>query len=147
MTILLSVVAALAVAPPYTSFKISDADFERVTSHEYRECLDKSGGVTASMRNCSSTEFTRLDRELNIAYRDAMARLDPHGKAKLRNAERIWLKVRWQGCERQAAEEEGGTLALLILDSCVILEMTRRVVWLQRYGTMQVNAGNPPVDR
>lgn len=73
MATLFSIAAALAVsvaAPDYGSFKITDADLDRVTSHEYAECVDKSGGVTASMRDCSAAEFTRLDRALNIAYRD-----------------------------------------------------------------------------
>lgn len=146
MAILFSIAAALAVsvaAPDYGSFKISDADFDRVTSHEYRKCLDESGGVTARMRDCSAAEFTRLDRALNIAYRDTLARLDPNGKAKLRVAERIWLNTRWNECDRQSAKEGGGTLALLIADSCGISEMARRTVWLQQYGGTQATVDVP----
>ena len=147
MAIMISIAAAaLAGSPvssPYGSFKLSDAEFERATSHEYRECLDKNGGVTASMRDCSSAEFARLDRALNTAYKDAMARLGPDGKGKLRDAERTWLKVRWRECDRQAAREDGGTLAVLVADGCGIAEMARRIVWLQRYGAPQSNAAIP----
>src|SRR4051794_15488225 len=114
MAMMLSLAAAAllgsAAAPPYPSFKITDAEFDRVTSAEYRHCMDKSGGVTASMRDCSGAEFARLDRALNIAYREAMARLDGGGKVTLRDAERQWLKTRWKQCDHKAAEE-GGTLA------------------------------------
>ena len=71
-----------------------------------------------------------------------MARLDPNGKSKLRDAERIWLKLRWKECDRQAARD-GGTSALLNSDGCGISEMARRIVWLQSYSPSQLTAVVP----
>jgi len=125
--------SASAAVPPYPSFKITDAQVARVLSIEFRQCVDRSGGVTSSMRDCGTKEFARLDRALNIAYRNAMAQLNASGKAKLRYAERRWLKTRWSECDLEAASGDGGTAALLNEDGCGMSEMARRITWLQRY--------------
>ena len=136
---LVSLVAILlGTAPtspvPYSSFQISDAEFERVVSPDYKACLASSGGVTVQMRDCSAAEFGRLDAKLNAEYRSAMSRLQQNVRLKLRQFERDWLKVRWRECDRKMAEEDGGTLALVISDGCRLSEIARRTVWLRRYG-------------
>jgi uncharacterized protein YecT (DUF1311 family) len=130
---LLACAAAAFAVPPYERFAVADAD--ATPSREYARCMDRSGGVTVAMRDCAGSEHERLDRRLNAAYRAAMARLpDGAARTRLRNLERRWLAVRWSRCRRDADAEGGGTLALLILDSCTLDEMVRRVVWLERYG-------------
>lgn len=86
------------------------------------------------MRECNHTEFERLDAILNAEYRNAMARLPAKAsRARLRASQRQWLKARWNGCYEAAKEEEGGTIWLLMVDSCGIGEMMNRIVWLKHY--------------
>lgn len=118
---------------PYDRFQLSDAEYESLISREYDRCIEASGGITIKMRDCASAEQDRLDRKLNIAYRKAMAGLpNQAAKAKLRNLERQWLATRWDSCHRDA-EQETGTIGLLMLDGCGLYEMQRRVTWLERY--------------
>lgn len=127
----------MALAPaqlPYSSFRASDADFERVVSVEYKKCEGEAAGVTAEMRDCSAAEFDRLDAQLNDEYREAMLRSRPSERAMLRQLQRRWLATRWRECDLAMAKEEGGTLALLIGDGCRLTEMARRILWLERYG-------------
>ena len=55
-------------------------------SPDFDKCIDKSGGNTALMRECSTQEYNRLDKMLNANYRKAMRALDKKLQAKLRNA-------------------------------------------------------------
>jgi uncharacterized protein YecT (DUF1311 family) len=126
--------SAAGATQPYERFRISDAEFQRVTSAEYRRCMDTSGGVTSNMRDCSETESLRLDARLNAVYRDAMSRLPtPAARNRLRALERRWVATRYRDCERNARSERGGTLWLIMMDGCGLDEDVRRIAWLERY--------------
>ena len=132
---LLSGASAAAAVPAYERFRASDAETERVISDDYRHCMDASGGVTANMRDCSEAEGRRLNTRLTTAYRAAMARLPTaSARARLRALERRWVATRYRHCDREARSEGGGTMALLIMDSCATDEDVRRIVWLEHYG-------------
>lgn len=47
---------------------------------------------------CAGEDAARADRALNLAYKDAMARLDANGKASLRAAQRAWIRHRDKEC-------------------------------------------------
>ena len=101
--------------------------------------MDKSGGVTINMRNCSAAEHERLDALLNSTYQSALTRLPSDAaREQLRAQQRHWLKTRYDHCDERLEEAgEGGphsgTMALLILDACGLSEMDRRIAWLERY--------------
>jgi uncharacterized protein YecT (DUF1311 family) len=131
---------ASAVGPgSYPSFKLSTAESEQRESKVYARCLDRSGGVTIHMRNCSAAEAERLDALLNSTYRRALARLPTEAaREELRAQQRQWLKTRYDHCDKELEEAgEGGpnsgTMALLILDGCGLSEDDRRIAWLERY--------------
>jgi uncharacterized protein YecT (DUF1311 family) len=135
VALLASTAPAAAAVPPYERFRLADGAIDRMIGAEYQGCMDGSGGVTAAMRDCAAAEHERLDVRLNAAYRAALARLpNPAARTRLRTLERRWLATRWAGCRRQAAAEGGGSMGLLILDSCALEEMVRRIVWLERSG-------------
>jgi len=97
--------------------------------------MDTSGGVTANMRDCSYAESQRLDLLLNATYRAALGRLPTMARRlELRQLQRRWLATRYRVCEREAREEGGGTLGLLMLDGCALSEDARRIIWLERFG-------------
>ena len=137
MSVLLLVAAAVAngASVEYSQYRLSEVETDRLFSAEYSACMDSSGGVTASMRDCSETEAIRLDSLLNQEYREALGRLpNKASRETLRRLERAWLKNRYDHCAKQAAPEEGGTLWLLVMDSCGLAEDARRVGWLRSYG-------------
>ena len=75
--------------------KVSAQDEKAIgLSREYERCMDKSGGVTASMLDCIAAETKRQDTRLNKLYKDVMAQLDESGKKRLVEAQRAWIKFR-----------------------------------------------------
>lgn len=132
--LLLAGPAAAGTQVSYAGFRLPDHALDRMLSPEYSRCMDGSGAVTAGMRGCAASEMARFDLRLNAAYRAAMARLpSAAARLRLRDAGRAWLRTRWNECRRVAGQEDG-EMALLVLDSCQLEEMARRIAWLERYG-------------
>jgi len=104
-------------------------------SPDFDKCIDKSGGNTALMRECSTQEYNRLDKMLNANYRKAMRALDKKLQAKLRNAQRLWLKYRDAKCDLYYSLT-GGTLDLLAGDSCLLDMTARKVKELEELASM-----------
>ncbi|WP_323157654.1 lysozyme inhibitor LprI family protein [Pseudomonas fulva] len=60
--------------------------------------MNKAGGVTYDMVECSSAELSLQDARLNLAYKNAMGVLSDESKNRLREAQRIWIKFRDADC-------------------------------------------------
>lgn len=128
VAVLVSVSATVVMARPSTP------EIQAEYSQEYHACADASDGVTSELRACSAAEHARLDVKLNREYRAALARL-PNRSARetLRRSERAWLRNRYDHCAEEAEEERGGTLWLILMDSCSLEAVAARVVWLRHY--------------
>lgn len=68
---------------------------EDFLTKEYDVCMDKSGGVTASMLDCMGEEYGRQDKVMNANYQ---ALIKAYGAksafvAKLRKAQRLWAAM------------------------------------------------------
>jgi uncharacterized protein YecT (DUF1311 family) len=129
-----------AVKPAsYAKFKLTAAEQEQREGKAFVACMEKSGGVTVNMRDCSEAEGKRLDALLNSTYQSALARLPSDAaREQLRAQQRRWLETRYDHCDQELEEAgEGGphrgTMALLILDDCGLSEDQRRIAWLERY--------------
>jgi uncharacterized protein YecT (DUF1311 family) len=48
---------------------------------------------------CETEDNARADKALNLAYKEAMARLSTEGKTRLRTAQRAWIKARDAECD------------------------------------------------
>ena len=72
---------------------------------------------TAAMRECEIGRLKRADAGMNAAYRNLSAKLDQRGQAKLRAAQRAWLRFRAAEADYQADSARDGTLAPLIAAS------------------------------
>jgi uncharacterized protein YecT (DUF1311 family) len=96
----------------------------------YAACLDRASGVTSEMRDCSAAEYERQDQALNATYRDLMARLPAELKTELRDAQRAWIGFRDAECDYRSLAQ-GGTLGLLVRDSCWLDLTTARVARLR----------------
>jgi uncharacterized protein YecT (DUF1311 family) len=115
----------------YARFRPNEQAVMAAHSLEMRRCMNASGGVTVAMRDCSAAEYDRVDSRLNANYRRVMARLPQARAGALRASQRRWLQTRWTRCDNDP-DLEGGTLDLIIRDSCVLTELTRRTLWLGR---------------
>lgn len=90
---------------------------------EYAACLDRAGGVTPAMIECSSEESARWDRRLNAAYGTIMRDRQwwsAETKSLLREAQRAWIAYRDASCRAQGElEAEGGTMARIVAADCI----------------------------
>ena len=79
--------------------------------------MDKSGGVTAAMLECTSGEQARQDALLNQNYKTLMSKLSGKRKKMLKAAQRAWIKFRDANCNFYF-DPEGGTATLLAGNDC-----------------------------
>ena len=98
-------------------------------SQAYDTCMDKSGGITNAMLDCSAEEQRRQDARLNQAYKKVMDASGPERKQKLREVERAWIAYRDTSCSL-LAEFQGGTVASLAVSDCVLQRTAERAKWL-----------------
>ena len=105
---------------------------EKRYTRGYSECMDKSGGVTVKMMNCTAAEIDIQDAELNQAYVMVMRPLPKPRKDTLRGLQRSWIKQRDAKCQRAIADE-GGSMAGLIYSGCILDETIKRTIFLENY--------------
>lgn len=93
-------------------------------SATYNNCMgagDAADGVTSAMLDCIGAEISVQDHLLNASYQSVMAKLtDQPSKDKLRSDERRWIKARDAKCTAEAEPEEGGSLATVIYNNCIL---------------------------
>lgn len=103
-------------------------------SPDYAACLDRSGGVTPAMVQCSSEETGRWDRRLNAACGGLLRdrRWSAETKALLREAQRAWIAYRDRSCAAGGElAAEGGTLARIVTADCVARRTADRATELE----------------
>lgn len=102
----------------------------------YSACMDKAGGVTFDMVECSSAELSLQDARLNLAYKNSMGVLSGESKTRLREAQRLWIKFRDADCGIYY-NLSGGTMDSLNGAGCE-LSMTKEradaLEWISRNG-------------
>ena len=74
-------------------------------------------GSTPEMVDCLMAQHAHWDKELSVAYQQAMKDATPAEKDKLREAERAWIKYRDANCAYYAAGE--GTIARINAAACM----------------------------
>jgi uncharacterized protein YecT (DUF1311 family) len=116
-----SLVLALLAGQPQAA--TADPD---TYSAAFSACMDQAAGVTGDMRDCSADEYARLDVTLNATYRELMGLLEDDLKTELREAQRAWIAFRDAECDYRSLAQ-GGTLGLLIRDSCWLDLTSQRV--------------------
>jgi uncharacterized protein YecT (DUF1311 family) len=108
-------------------------------SPAYTTCMDTSGGVTVNMLDCVGAGIELQDGLLNQNYKAAMQALTPGQQTQLRDAQRLWIKLRDADCDLLSGLT-GGTMDSLNSSSCV-LDMTKARVehlgWLAENGSNQ----------
>lgn len=73
----------------------------------------------AEMNQEALAEYRNADQRLNVVYRDLMAKVSPAGQAKLREAQRAWLRFRDLECAFATAGTADGSVHPMILSGCL----------------------------
>jgi uncharacterized protein YecT (DUF1311 family) len=118
----------------YASFKPTQQQLSAMLSRDFKTCVEVSGGITAAMNDCTYTEFMRVDRRLNTSYQAKIRRLTRADVQRLRSDQRGWLATRNEACltDLKDERENGGTMYSILLSSCQLQELQRRVLWIER---------------
>jgi uncharacterized protein YecT (DUF1311 family) len=120
----------------YAQFELPEADVEARLSPQYQSCMERAQG-TGEMRLCSTAEQRRLTPLMESAFRNAIGRnSNPAVRERLRAEQAAWFqRGRQAHCQRELREsgEEGGSMGLLVLDSCALNELVRRTIWLEQH--------------
>lgn len=104
--------------PKYKSPQGLSPDSAKYYSMPTRENVQpaKSNGQNAEDKNISlSKQYSKVDTQLNEAYKTAMARLNDTSKEKLRSEQRNWIKSRDEEARKNPIEAETIKIKLTIL--------------------------------
>ena len=106
-------------------------------------CIDEARSQP-EINACSEEEWRRADAALNVAYREAMARVrandgymftgdgSPAGDVLLRDAQRGWVTQRDQMCQLQVYDMRGGSAQPGAYDHCRAEATRERTAWLEQ---------------
>lgn len=101
-------------------------------SPAYTACMDKASS-TADMVECIGTEHDAQDAKLNRVYKTLMTSLSADRKKALRGAQRAWMAYRDANCQFYF-DPDGGTMAALEANLCVLNMTTQRAAELDLFG-------------
>jgi len=101
----------------------------------YTACMDKASSTT-SMVECIGAEHEAQDAKLNAAYKTLMGTLSADRRKQLRTAQRAWIAYRDANCEFYF-DPEGGSIARLQANDCMLSMTARRAVELDRFGKLE----------
>jgi uncharacterized protein YecT (DUF1311 family) len=95
---------------------------------------DPCPGATsqAEMNNCAGRAFKAADATLNRVYDQLIAKLEPAGRAKLKEAELAWIKYRDATCDYEGSRYEGGTMRPMIEGFCLARVTNARTTELRQ---------------
>ncbi|QJA22996.1 lysozyme inhibitor LprI family protein [Vreelandella piezotolerans] len=80
---------------------------------------------TLDIVTCISNEYERQDQRLNDNYQQLRGHLSDERRDQLLSVQRIWITYKEANCGFYAAPE-GGTMARINANSCLLSETTRR---------------------
>jgi uncharacterized protein YecT (DUF1311 family) len=119
---LLALAACAAAAPAQSE--------EPRYSAQYAECIKRAGGATFPMIECITDEYRRWDAELNRQYRFIRSKLDGARRNGFDAAQLAWVSYRDANCGFYN-DPEGGTIARLDANTCMLDMTARRVMELR----------------
>ena len=72
-----------------------------------------------ALTSCADSAYHRADADLNRTYRRVLTRLSHADRAKLRAAQRAWVRFRDAQCTFEAAAYDGGSMQPMVESLCL----------------------------
>lgn len=85
------------------------------------------------MNECAGRTFQAQDSALNQLYPRVIAALDSAQVARLREAQRAWIRLRDADCELEASEFEGGSMRPMLHSFCLAYATQERIKYLRGF--------------
>ncbi|MFY8093855.1 MAG: lysozyme inhibitor LprI family protein [Niveispirillum sp.] len=86
-----------------------------------------SATTQAAMNQCAADMYAEADKQLNLTYKNLMAKLEASRQEALKQAQRDWIKYRDSHCKSEAAAVQGGTLYGSVVNGCLAEETKLRL--------------------
>jgi uncharacterized protein YecT (DUF1311 family) len=126
MTWLALSVAAMGFLTLSATAHASEPEFSKT----FTLCMEKSGGVTSAMLECSDAETELQDVRLNKAFQALMKSTPAKRQTQLRNVQRLWISYRKANCDFYA-DPDKGTSAVIATASCFLSHTAARAKELE----------------
>ncbi|WP_346796600.1 lysozyme inhibitor LprI family protein [Halomonas sp. Bachu 37] len=99
-------------------------------SPTHDECLQQAVS-TVDIVTCITDEYERQDQRLNENYQQLRSQLSSARREQLLTAQRAWIQYKEANCDFYF-DPEGGTLARVSANSCVLNETRERADELEK---------------
>lgn len=107
-----------------TLLLVSTVAVSNEKSHSYEVCMQQAIS-TLDMVTCISNEYEHQDQRLNDNYQQLRHQLSSERRDQLLTAQRAWITYKEANCGFYA-DPEGGTMARISANSCLLNETTQR---------------------
>ena len=116
-------------AAPSSSAEAAPAAPANPVSPEKQDCGQL--GTQSDINACAQANYAVSDRLLNQVYQTLRSTLSADDKSKLTTAEQAWIDFRDAQCEFERNRFDGGSIAPLILSSCLEQITDQRIAELR----------------
>ena len=76
--------------------------------------------------------YKKVDKELNLVYKQVIGKMSEQEKTKIKTAQRKWIKMKESSCTKEAAEYEGGSMYAMIYHDCLAIKTKKRITELKK---------------
>ena len=76
--------------------------------------------------------YEKVDKELNLVYKQVIGKMSEQEKTKIKTAQRKWIKMKESSCTKEAAEYEGGSMYPMIYHDCLAIKTKKRLTELKK---------------
>ncbi len=76
--------------------------------------------------------YKKVDKELNLVYKQVIGKMSEQEKTNLKTAQRKWIKMKESSCTKEAAEYEGGSMYPMIYHDCLAIKTKKRLTELKK---------------
>jgi uncharacterized protein YecT (DUF1311 family) len=132
--------SVLMATPPlgYGDFTLTEAEVTEVIRATNAQCPQKSDDYSSTMAKeplyqsgCRYKQVVRNEARLNAAYKRTITRASKEARDTLRAEQRLWIKTRYDKCERDRNENLGGARKNVLFYDCQLFELKRRTLWME----------------
>ena len=76
--------------------------------------------------------YEKVDKELNLVYKQVIGKMSEQEKTKIKTAQRKWIKMKESSCTKEAAKYEGGSMYAMIYHDCLAIKTKKRISELKK---------------
>jgi uncharacterized protein YecT (DUF1311 family) len=129
-----STLMAASTSLSYNDFMLKDGEKAEVMLAIKASCPNETDDTTAQDKvKCRDKEIVRNETQLDAIYKRKIKQLPKKAQKKLRSEEHAWTSTRYNECLHSREDNLGGALRNVVYRDCVLFELKRRTLWIERH--------------